>query len=233
MSLIIENSDGAIGAAVSGVDLTGEISDADFATVQQTIDARAVVVLRDLVGLPSSHLARFARRFGTPQINVRAEANNDENPDVFWVSNVHENGKPLGSHDAGRYWHSDLCYLAKPSGVTLLHALEVTSRGGNTCFTNVAMAFAAMPNSLKQRVIGRRVVFPYGGHTRNKSAATAASTLDGKAQELASAIHPAINVHPHTGEPAIYANPLLASRISQGAWRRLSCLVMWWTSPMR
>ena len=86
MSLIIENSDGAIGAAVSGVDLTGEISDADFATVQQTIDARAVVVLRDQVGLPSSHLARFARRFGTPQINVRAEANNDENPDVFWVS---------------------------------------------------------------------------------------------------------------------------------------------------
>ena len=152
MSLIIENSDGAIGAAVSGVDLTGEISDADFATVQQTIDARAVVVLRDQVGLPSSHLARFARRFGTPQINVRAEANNDEKPDVFWVSNVHENGKPLGSHDAGRYWHSDLCYLAKPSGVTLLHALEVPTRDGVTYgatqFAGAAAAYDALSADL-------------------------------------------------------------------------------------
>ena len=123
MSLIIKNSDGPIGATVSGVDLTDKISDKDFATVQQAINNRAVVVLRNQVDLPSNDLARFARQFGTPQINVRAEANNDENPDVFWVSNVHENGKPLGSHDAGRYWHSDLCYLEKPSGVTLLHAL--------------------------------------------------------------------------------------------------------------
>ena len=132
MTLSIENSDGPIGASISGIDLTAKISEYDFTTVREVIDARAVVVIRGQTDLKSSNLVRFARCFGTPQVNVRAEANNDANPEVFWVSNVHENGKPLGSHDAGRYWHSDLCYLEKPSGVTLLHALEVPTRDGMT-----------------------------------------------------------------------------------------------------
>ncbi|MED5574418.1 MAG: TauD/TfdA family dioxygenase, partial [Pseudomonadota bacterium] len=103
MSLSIENSDGPIGASISGIDLTAEISKDDFTTVREVIEARAVMVIRGQTDLKSSDLVRFARRFGTPQVNVRAEANNDANPEVFWVSNVHENGKPLGSHDAGRY----------------------------------------------------------------------------------------------------------------------------------
>ena len=211
MSLIIENSDGAIGAAVSGVDLTGEISDADFATVQQTIDARAVVVLRDQVGLPSSHLARFARRFGTPQINVRAEANNDENPDVFWVSNVHENGKPLGSHDAGRYWHSDLCYLAKPSGVTLLHALEVPTKDGVTYgatqFAGTAAADDALSAALKTQIDGLkarngyRFMWNRKAHEFGKRPVLSKEELQKFPED---AIHPIARTHPQTGRKCLY-----------------------------
>ena len=158
MTLSIENSDGPIGASISGIDLTAEISKDDFTTVREVIDARAVMVIRGQTDLKSSDLVRFAQRFGTPQVNVRAEANNDANPEVFWVSNVHENGKPLGSHDAGRYWHSDLCYLEKPSSVTLLHALEVPTRDGMTFgatqFAGASAAYDALPTDMQERIEG-------------------------------------------------------------------------------
>ncbi len=58
-----------------------------------------------------------------------------------------EDGKPVGSHDAGRYWHFDLCYLNTPSRVTLLNALEVPSRDGevfgDTRFASAAAAYDA------------------------------------------------------------------------------------------
>ena len=58
------------------------------------------------------------------------------------------------------------------------------------------------------------VEFPYGGvPMRNKSAAAAADVMDEETQKLAYAVHPAINVHPVSRKPAIYANPLLAHRI--------------------
>ena len=71
-----------------------------------------------------------------------------------------------------------------------------------------------MPEELRSRVIGKMVEFPYGGvPMRNKSAAAAADVMDEETQKLAYAVHPAINVHPVSRKPAIYANPLLAHRI--------------------
>ena len=158
--------DGPIGAAISAVDLTGDIPETVFREIERTIAERAVVVMRDQVDLPSSALVTFAQRFGTPQVNVRAEANNDANPEIFWVSNVNENGKPLGSHDAGRYWHSDLCYLEKPSDLTLLHALEVPSKNGvsygATQFASAAAAYDALPEDIKDRINGRAARKPVG-----------------------------------------------------------------------
>ena len=62
---------------------------------------------------------------------------------------------------------------------------------------------------IESRGIGKMVEFPYGGvPMRNKSAAAAADVMDEETQKLAYAVHPAINVHPVSRKPAIYANPL-------------------------
>ena len=154
----ITHETGPIGAAITGLDLGSDMSEGEFKTVRETVNARAVVVIRDQVALPSERLVTFARLFGTPQVNVRADANNEANPEVFWVSNVHENGKPLGSHDAGRYWHSDLCYLEKPSDVTLLHALEVPAKDGvsygATEFIGATAAYDPSSDDLKEKIAG-------------------------------------------------------------------------------
>ncbi|MED5357576.1 MAG: TauD/TfdA family dioxygenase, partial [Pseudomonadota bacterium] len=211
MTLSIENSDGPIGASISGIDLTAEISKDDFTTVREVIDARAVMVSRDQTDLKSSDLVRFARRFGTPQVNVRAEANNDANPEVFWVSNVHENGKPLGSHDAGRYWHSDLCYLEKPSSVTLLHALEVPTRDGITFgatqFAGASAAYDALPTDMQERIEGLTARNGYRFMWNRKAREFGKRPVLNKTELQKfpeDAIHPIARTHPETGRKCLY-----------------------------
>ena len=203
--------DGPIGAAISNVDLTGDIPDTVFSEIERTIAERAVVVVRDQVDLPSSALVIFARRFGTPQVNVRAEANNDANPEIFWVSNVNENGKPLGSHDAGRYWHSDLCYLEKPSDLTLLHALEVPSKNGvsygATQFASATAAYDALPEDIKDRINGRaarngyRFMWNRKAHEFGKRPVLSEEKL---AKFPDDAVQPVVRTHPRTGRKCLY-----------------------------
>ena len=219
MAVVILPMSSVGGAEVIGVDVRSSMSQAELSAVEQAFLDHRVLLFREQP-MNAPELVTFARQFGELQPHVQRAYQHPEAPEVVNMTNR----KPDGSFDeAGARrgaiehlrdgWHSDLSYDPEPAKATLLHSLEVTSKGGNTCFTNVAMAFEAMPDDLKERVTGRRVEFPYGGHTRNKSAAKAASQLDSEAKELASATHPVINVHPATGEPAIYANPLLASRI--------------------
>ncbi len=219
MAIVLRPMSDVGGAEVAGVNVLSPMNAADLAAVEQAFLDYGVLLFREQPMTPQQ-LVAFGSQFGELQPHVQRAYQHPDAPEVVNMTNR----KPDGSFDeAGARrgaienvrdgWHSDLSYDPEPAKATLLHSLEVTSSGGNTCFSNVAKAFTAMPETLKKRVIGKRVTFPYGGASRNKSAAKAASQLDSEAQELASATHPVINVHPVTRRPAIYANPLLASRI--------------------
>jgi len=208
----IRPNDGPLGAEIIGLNLRQPLADEAFEAIEAAIDQHVAVVIRDQVGLPSANLATFARRFGEPQINVRAEANNAETPEIFWISNVTENGKPLGSHDAGRYWHSDLCYLEKPSKVTLLHALEVPERDGvtygDTEFINVAAAYDALPSATKARIEGLTAANGYRDMWNRKAREFGLRPLLSETELAArfppDAIHPIARTHPKTGRKCLY-----------------------------
>ena len=207
----ITHETGPIGTAITGLNLGEDLSEGEFQTVRETVNARAVVVIRDQVALPSERLVTFARSFGTPQVNVRADANNEANPEVFWVSNVHENGKPLGSHDAGRYWHSDLCYLEKPSDVTLLHALEVPAKDGvsygATEFISATEAYDSLSAEMKEKIAGMaarnsyRFMWNRKAHEFGKRPVLSDAELKKFPED---AVHPIVRTHPRTGRKCLY-----------------------------
>ena len=144
-------------------------------------------------------------------MNVRADANNEANPEVFWVSNVHENGKPFGSHDAGRYWHSDLCYLEKPSDVTLLHALEVPTKDGvsygATEFISATAAYDSLSDEMKEKIAvmtaknGYRFMWNRKAHEFGKRPVLSDAELKKFPED---AVHPIVRTHPRTGRKCLY-----------------------------
>jgi len=206
----IRSSGGPIGAEITGIDLAVKNDPWVCADIAEALDRYAVVVIRDQTLTPRQ-LADFSRHFGTPQVNVRAEVNHDDTPEVGWISNVTRDGKPLGSHDAGRYWHSDLCYLEKPSKITVLHALEVPARDGvtygDTLFAGVAAAYDALPDEVRRRIADLKAANSYRSMWNRKAREFGVRKLLSEA-ELAQyppdAVHPVVRTHPSTGRKCLY-----------------------------
>lgn len=206
----IRPSGGAIGAEITGIDVSQPSHDRLFEDIAAALDRHAVVVIRDQKLTPPQ-LAAFSRHFGTPQVNVRAEVNHDDTPEVGWITNVTREGKRLGSHDAGRYWHSDLCYLEKPSKITVLHSLEVPERDGvtygDTLFAGMAAAYDALPEAIKQRIDGLQAANGYRYMWNRKAREFGVRKLMSEKeleQYPPDAIHPVVRTHPSTGRKCLY-----------------------------
>lgn len=210
-SFDLRAEDGPIGAEITGLDLSSPVDAATFEAIEDALNRHAVVVIRGNPLTPPQ-LAAFSHRFGQPQINVRAEARNADTPEVFWISNITEDGKPVGSHDAGRYWHSDLCYLEAPSKVTLLNAIEVPSKDGQvfgaTQFASATAAYDALSGDMKARLEGLRAAngyrFMWNKKAREFGLRPVLSEAELEARFPPDAIHPIVRTHPVNGRKCLF-----------------------------
>ena len=90
----------------------------------------------------------------------RPEGRDAEN--IMLVTNVRENGVPIGSlPDGEMFFHHDKCYAAEPDWARILYALEVTRVGGHTLFANMYEAWKTLSADLKEKIYGRRVLQIY------------------------------------------------------------------------
>ena len=205
-----------MGAEIAGIDLARPLDDDTFAAVRQAfLDSEGVLILRDQRITPEQHIA-FSRRFGPLAIHVLRQFLLDGQPEILLVSNVIENGKPVGLGDAGRYWHSDLSYVAEPSLGSLLHAREIPPEGGDTSFANLYAAYEALPADLKRRIDGRRAVHSYRkSYDLLERTSSWRPKLDAAQQaEVEAVVHPIVRTHPETGRRALFVNEGFTSRIT-------------------
>jgi len=108
-----------LGAEITGVDVGQPVSDAVFKRIADAFHENCVVVFWDqhltncVVVFWDQHLTPeghtgFSRRFGDLLVHVLRQYNDPQMPEVLVLSNIVENGKPIGMQDAGQYWHTDL-----------------------------------------------------------------------------------------------------------------------------
>jgi alpha-ketoglutarate-dependent taurine dioxygenase len=137
--------------------------------------------------------AKFAADFGQVEAHGRERGENKRQDVAHVMSNLDPNGNPTirASPAANCHWHTDKPYRAAPPSLTLLYAVEVppadAGRGGNTEFANTALAYDALPEDVKQRIAGFRVVFR--------------PAFDPSLPEVD---HPLVRTHPETGRKALY-----------------------------
>jgi taurine dioxygenase len=134
-----------------------------------------------------------------------------DNPEVFVLSNIVEDGRQIGAVDAAQYWHSDLCYTRTPSRVSILYALEVPVKGGRvlgpTDFADTAAAYYALPAEIKGQLEGRKARFVASKKKPGQRASHFNKmNKDTESRLEDSVVHPVIRTHPNTGEKSIFVN---------------------------
>jgi taurine dioxygenase len=216
--LSVRRSDAPLGAEILGIDLSRELDDAAFRRITDALHEHEVVFIRGQVLTPEEHIA-FSRRFGELELHVRKDCCRPGYPELFVVSNIVENGKPIGTRDAGYFWHSDLCYMREPSRCSVFYAREVPhdDRGqalGDTLFASTTAAYAALPDATKRRLAGRKAVQSYvKGYYRDRRSGVRPPLTEEQTQRTPDVEHPAVRTHPYTGKPCLFVNEGYTSRI--------------------
>ena len=145
MAIAIKNLDAALGAEVADIDLSKPLPRSDIDVIEAAWRERLVVVFHGQL-LSDPQLIAFSRNFGEldpPGPNPYGEPFNEEHPELNVISNVVEDGKPIGNlGDGEAVWHADMTYVDVPPKAAILHALEVPppEAGGNTYFANMIAA---------------------------------------------------------------------------------------------
>jgi taurine dioxygenase len=194
----------ALGAEVQDADLR-TIDNESFADIHRAWLDYSVLLFRGQ-NLTDEDLIAFSKRFGELDWAPIQESGRrfvEGHPEIYVVSNVVENGVPIGSLGAGEAtWHTDMSYLQDPPKASILYALEVPPSGGNTYFCSMYLAYESLPAELKRRVEGLSIkhdgTYNSGGYVRQ-----GVTAVDDPVASPG-AVHPLVCTHPETKRRLLY-----------------------------
>ncbi|MDR6888442.1 MULTISPECIES: TauD/TfdA dioxygenase family protein [Variovorax] len=203
-----------VGAEIIGLDISKPIDNEDFKRIHQAHLDHHVLVFRNQQITPQEHID-FSRRFGPLEIHVLHQFHLKNHPEILIVSNIKENGEPIGLGDAGAYWHSDISYKPQPSLGSLLHAQELPSEGGDTLFADQHLAWEALSPQLQQRILPLKAEHSYLAKYEELRAKNPWRPKLSQAQidQVAPAVQPVVRTHPETGRKALFVSEHFTTRI--------------------
>lgn len=193
------------GVEVTGIDLAGKIDADHVAALRRLFHERQFMVIREQELTPQ-RLLWFARHFGQPQPHILAHLRHREVPEILPLSNIFEDGKPIGVYDGAAFWHQDMAFEEVPSNVTIVHALEVPERGGETLFADMWAAYDALDPGTKERIAGLRARHRYGNRADEdyRTRTKAMELTDEEQREVRDVFHPLVLAHPVTSRHGLY-----------------------------
>src|SRR5712671_3592407 len=205
MALSIQHSNAVLGAEISGIDLSRSIAQDDVDAIESVWRERLVVVFHGQK-LSDPELIAFSKRFGEldpPGANPYGEPFLKEFPELNVISNVVENGKPIGGlGDGEAVWHADMTYVEVPPKAAILHSLEVPPDRGNTYFADMFAAFATLPDELKNAAAGRVAVHDASRNSAGMLRKGYKEVSD--VRETVGARHPLVRTDRQTGGKALF-----------------------------
>lgn len=205
MALKITPLSAALGAEATGVDLREPQDAATLRRLEEAILEHIVLVIRDQRFTPAEYLAA-ARLFGEPMRQHYSQYQMDGFPDINLLSSRDVERRPDGRpHLQGtECWHTDHTNRAEPPKLTVLFALRLPSKGGDTSFANMRLAYKALPDDDKKAYAGLRTVNALEVFVGRSDAPTL--EID-KARYAERAVHPLVRTHPENHTKALYFHP--------------------------
>ncbi len=220
--LMIEPTGAVLGATVRGIDLAQPLGEGDFGHILRTLGAHGVLRFPDQ-HLDLGALKRFSERFGEIQGSATRDLDRTRDyPEIDILSNLKENGKYIGSPDAGQDWHTDMTYREVPGFVNVLYGIRIPRRDGKplggTEFANMHAAYEDLPAGIKTRLDGMTAthdIEKFWEHMRRDRGSQRPPMTDEQRRRRPPVVHPVLLTHPITGRKVLYCNPGFTVRINE------------------
>lgn len=206
-----------------------EVLDEPAWSLRARVFASKVLVIRQARGSDLARFVALANKLGTPVEHVLAHFSLPDHREVIRISNLRRNGAPVGVHDGGTYWHTDMSYKDEAAVFTALHAHSVprSSATGGTEFMDCQAAYEILKGAVERGTVdflpdgfdldAAMIRHQFGNRETlsNPRAAVQVLSPAQHAEVAGSARHPLILRHPVTGARSIYAVAATA-RIIEG-----------------
>jgi taurine dioxygenase len=229
---------GAMGAELSGIDLSTDMDDPMFAAVHQALLEHGAIFFHDQDITPSQQM-EFAKRWGDVHLHPHMRCLPDH-PGIIEIVKKEDDTLVFGAN-----WHTDQMFTATPARVTMLYAKQVPPAGGDTMFANLYQAYDALSSGMKAMIADLRTVSVYD-KKKKRPAAMTPTDPDNAPQSYE---HPLVRKHPETGRKALYlchsgitrqiagmteqeSQPLLNYLITHASRPEFTCRFRWQVGSM-
>lgn len=207
-SFQVKPSGQALGADVTGLDLSQPLSPATLLALQSAWDKHLVLRFRGQQQLQIEDHIHFSSHFGV--LDSRPLAAKTWHPktaalpkEIVVISNLQEDSQPLGGlGDGESTWHADMTYQSVPPKAALLLAREVPASGGDTHFANLYLAYETLPEALRQQAEQLSCVHDASRNSAGELRLGFTNTQDPR--QTVGAVHPLVRVNPATGKKSLY-----------------------------
>jgi taurine dioxygenase len=210
-----------LGATIEGVDLSRRLDEAEVDAIFKALGDYGVLRFPRQT-LTVRQLADFSARFGDLEINVASAYQEPGIPEVMTLSNIVENGKPIGFADAGQSWHTDMSYSKIIAFANVLYGIRIPFRDGRalgaTEFSNMHAAYDDLPAPLKTRLADMTVLHDFNKFwemMRREKGSKRPPLTEAQRKTKPPVSHPIFLTHPLTRRKVLYANPGYSIRINE------------------
>jgi taurine dioxygenase len=197
--LQVRKAAGNIGAVISGVSVSGELSAEAVAAIRSTLLEHKVVFFRGQHHVDEAEQVAFASRLGQVTTAHPTVPGYQNNPHVLDLDSV----KSGGGH--ANYWHTDVTFVDQPPAFSVLRSVVIPEYGGDTVWANTARAYRNLPAELRSladalwAVHGNEFDFAAPGASETVRKAVEAYH-EVFVSETFETLHPVVRVHPETEE---------------------------------
>jgi taurine dioxygenase len=194
-----------IGVEISGINLSGPLQDEEMRSLLRLFHENGVIVVKDQ-DLDLEQFHKFGKYFGHAKPHFLDHLRLPGYDSILLLSNIHDNGRPIGVYEGAAFWHTDVAYEDPPNTGTIVFAVQVPESGGRTWFANQYAAYDALPQPMKDRIQDLKVVHHYGNrYDMDENSRTSAEKLtEDQKRNVRNVIMPLVRAHPITGRKALY-----------------------------
>ena len=198
-----------IGAEISNVDLSQNLSKEKLDQIYQDLIEYNVIFFRNQELSPKNHIA-LAKSFGEIEPPHPVYPHVKDFPEIVLLEN--DANKPPDTDE----WHTDVTFKSDPAFASILYSKIIPPSGGDTLWCSLSAIYEALPNTTKKYLETLRAVHDMGSFRNNfidDDNEKSAQKVSEGFQKFGNAIHPIVKVHPISNKKLLYINPSFTSQI--------------------